>query len=172
MIMQIAKFSQMLSPYKDKMFRYAFNIVGSRFAAEDVVQEAMIKIWKKKEQFAEIENKEAWCVTITRNLAIDKVRAGKKRRANDITEYHHISDGSPAPDVQLEQKDALSRVEELLNELPPQHKEIVVLRDIEGHTYQEIADILEVSVDQVKVNLHRARKNLRARLEEVREEIR
>jgi len=170
--MQIAKFSEMLSPYKDKMFRYAYNIVGSKFAAEDVVQEAMIKIWKKKEQFAEIENKEAWCVTITRNLAIDKVRAAKKKRANNIDEYHHISDSGPSPDLQLEQKDALSRVELLLNELPPQHKEIVVLRDVEGHTYQEIADILDVSVDLVKVNLHRARKSLRSKLEAIREQIR
>lgn len=171
MTMQIAKFSQMVSAYKDKMFRYAFNIVGSRFAAEDVVQEAMIKIWKKREQFAEIENKEAWCVTITRNLAIDKVRAGKKRRAGDITEYHHISDQSPSPDVQLEQKDALATVALLLDSLPPQQKEIITLRDVEGYTYQEIADILEVSVDQVKVSLHRARKSLRSKLVGLRGKI-
>ncbi len=162
--MQIAKFSEMLSPYKDKMFRYAYNIVGSKFAAEDVVQEAMIKIWKKRDQFVDIENKEAWCVTITRNLAIDKIRAAKKKRTSDISEHHHISDRAPTPDVLLEQKDALSKVEELLNELTPQQKEIITLRDIEGYTYQEIADIIEVSVDQVKVNLHRARKALRTKL--------
>jgi len=169
--MQVAKFSKMLSPYKDKMFRYAYNIVGSRFAAEDVVQEAMIKIWKKREQFDEIENKEAWCVTVTRNVAIDKVRARKKKRASDIDEYHHISDRGPSPDVQLEQKDALERVAVILDSLPPQQKEIVTLRDIEGYTYQEIADILEVSVDQVKVNLHRARKNLREKLAGLRKLI-
>jgi len=171
MTMQIAKFSQMLSLYKDKMFRYAFNIVGSRFAAEDVVQEAMIKIWKKREQFAEIENKEAWCVTVTRNLAIDKVRAAKKRRAGDITEYHHISDSDPSPDVQLEHKDALQKVGVILDGLPPQQKEIITLRDVEGYTYQEIADILEISVDQVKVNLHRARKSLRSKLLALRSQI-
>lgn len=162
--MQIAKFSEMLSPYKDKMFRYAYNIVGSRFAAEDVVQEAMIKIWKRREQFVEIENKEAWCVTVTRNLAIDKLRAEKKKRANDITEYHHISDAAPAPDKQLEQKDAVAKVRELIDNLSPQQKEIITLRDIEGYTYQEIADIVGISIDQVKVNLHRARKSLRTEL--------
>lgn len=171
MNMQIAKFSEMLSPYKDKMFRYAYNIVGSRFAAEDVVQEAMIKIWKRKDQFADIENKEAWCVTITRNLAIDKVRSAKKRRASDISEHHDVSDSTPAPDILLEQKDALSHVEKLLRALPLQQQEIITLRDIEGYTYQEIADILECSVDQVKVNLHRARKSLREKLIGLREHI-
>lgn len=170
--MQIAKFSEMLSLYKDKMYRYAFNIVGSRFAAEDVVQEAMIKIWKKREQFIEIENKEAWCVTVTRNLAIDKLRIAKKRRATDITEHHHISDKSPAPDIQLEQKDALTKVKEMLRELPLQQQEIVTLRDVEGYTYQEIAEILDISVEQVKVNLHRARKKLRNQLMKIRNQIR
>jgi len=86
-------------------------------------------------------------------------------------EYHHISDRGPSPDVQLEQKDALAMVNVLLNELPPQQKEIITLRDVEGYTYQEIADILSVSVDQVKVNLHRARKSLREKLSGLRKHI-
>lgn len=169
--MKVEKFSQMLSPYKDKMFRYAYSIVGSRFAAEDVVQEAMIKIWKKREQFVDVENKEAWCVTVTRNVAIDKVRANKKKRTSDIEGYYHISDRAPSPDVQLEHKDALTKVKALLDTLPAQQNEIITLREVEGHTYQEIAEILEISVDQVKVSLHRARKSLRSQLLKLKDQV-
>ncbi|MEM9545295.1 MAG: RNA polymerase sigma factor [Bacteroidota bacterium] len=166
--MQINELIEILKPYKNKMFRYAFSIVGNRFEAEDVVQEAMIKIWKRMDKFEEIDNKEAWVITIVRNLAIDKVRAKKKKQTSDINDYFHISDNAPSPDVKLEQKDALLKVSEIMNSLQETQKEIITLRDIEGYTYQEIADIMELKVDQVKVYLFRARKILRERLAPIR----
>lgn len=146
------------------MYRYALSIVGSRFVAEDVVQEVIIKIWKKKEQFAIIDNKEAWVITMVRNLSIDKLRARKKKQTSDINEYFHISDNAPSPHIKLEQKDAVKKVGEIMNTLPQMQKEIITLRDIEGYTYQEIADIMQIKVDQVKVYLFRARKVLREKL--------
>lgn len=153
-----------ISPYKNKMFRYAYSIIGNRFEAEDIVQEAMIKVWKKREKFETIDNKEAWVITIVRNLAIDKVRARKKKQTSDIDEYFHISDNAPSPDVRLEQRDAVKKVGEIMSTLPEMQREIITLRDIEGYTYQEIADIMGLKVDQVKVYLFRARKVLREKL--------
>lgn len=166
--MQINELIEILTPYKNKMFRYAFSIVGNRFEAEDVVQEAMIKVWKKMEKFSEIDNKEAWVITIVRNLAIDKIRAKKKKQTSDINEYFHISDNAPSPDIQLEQKDAVLKVTEIMGSLQETQREIITLRDIEGYTYQEIADIMDLKVDQVKVYLFRARKILREKLAPIR----
>ena len=166
--MQINELIEILTPYKNKMFRYAFSIVGNRFEAEDIVQEAMIKIWKRMEKFSEIDNKEAWVITIVRNLAIDKFRAKKKKQTSDINDYFHISDNAPSPDVKLEQKDAVLKVTEIMNSLQETQREIITLRDIEGYTYQEIADIMELKVDQVKVYLFRARKILREKLAPIR----
>lgn len=166
--MQINELIEILTPYKNKMFRYAYSIIGSRFEAEDIVQEAMIKIWKKMDKFEEIDNKEAWVITIVRNLAIDKVRARKKKQTSDINDYFHISDKSPSPDIKLEQKDAVKKVSEIMNSLQDTQREIITLRDIEGYTYQEIADIMELKVDQVKVYLFRARKILREKLAPIR----
>lgn len=166
--MEIKELISILNPYKDKMFRYALSIMGSRFEAEDVVQEAMIKLWKGKDRLATIDNKEAWVITVVRNLCIDKVRSRKKKQTNDIDEYFHISDNSPGPDVKLEQSDALKKVTEIMNTLPDTQKEIITLRDIEGYTYQEIADIMGLKVDQVKVYLFRARKVLRDKLTPIR----
>jgi RNA polymerase sigma-70 factor (ECF subfamily) len=166
--MQIKELIEILTPYKNKMFRYAFSIVGNRYEAEDVVQEAIIKIWKRMDKFSEIDNKEAWVITIVRNLSIDKVRAKKKKQTSDINDYYHISDNSPAPDITLEQKDAVIKVAEIMESLNETQREIITLRDIEGYTYQEIADIMELKVDQVKVYLFRARKILREKLAPIR----
>ena len=166
--MQTREIIEILTPYKNKMYRYAMSIVNDSFLAEDVVQEAIIKIWEKKEQFAEIENKEAWAITIVRNLAIDKVRMRKKKETTDIEEVFHISDNDPTPDVQMEQSDAIKRVNEIMADLPEMQREIITLRDIEGYTYQEIGDIMELTVDQVKVYLFRARKTLREKLIPIR----
>ena len=166
--MQIKELIEILTPYKNKMFRYAFSIIGNRFEAEDIVQEAMIKIWKRMDKFSEIENKEAWVITIVRNLAIDKVRSKKKKQTSDINDFFHISDNAPSPDVKLEQKDAVRKVSEIMSSLQDTQREIITLRDIEGYTYQEIADIMDLKVDQVKVYLFRARKILRERLAPIR----
>ena len=103
-------------------------------------------------------------MTIVRNLAIDKIRADKKRQTSDITEHYDISDNAPTPQKKIEQKDALARVNEIMGTLPEMQREIITLRDVEGYTYSEIADIMDITVDQVKVYLFRARKALREKL--------
>jgi RNA polymerase sigma-70 factor (ECF subfamily) len=152
-----------VKPYKDKVYRFAFNLVGNTMDAEDILQELFIKIWHKKDQFNDIENKEAWCMTVTRNMCIDKLRA-KKKAASDISEHQNISDQGPTPDKSLEQKDSLNRVMKILEELPASQREIIHLRDVEGYTYKEIAEMTELTEDQVKVNLFRARQKLKEKL--------
>ena len=162
--MQIKEVMDLVLPYKDKLYRFAKSMVGNSFDAEDVIQEVLVRIWKKKEQFVEIDNKEAWCMTVTRNLSIDKIRSRKNKTTSNIEDYYHISDNNASPAVALEQKDTLSRVMAMLNELPENQRTVMHLRDVEGYTYKEISELTGLSVDQVKVNLHRARKTLRSRL--------
>ncbi len=150
-------------PFKDKLYRFALNIVGNTFDAEDIMQELMIKIWNRIEQYQEIENKEAWCMTVTRNMCIDKVR-NKKASVQDISDYHHLSDSDVTPDKKLEDTERFGSIMALVNQLPEKQRMIVHLRDVEGYTYQEIADITETTLDFVKVSLHRARKALKEAL--------
>ncbi len=152
-----------LEGYKDKLYRFSLKIVGNQFDAEDVLQELMIKVWKKREDFAQIENQEAWCMTVTRNLCIDKIRK-RKGDTKDISDYHTISDRSPTPDIIAEDKESLSMVMKLLNELPQNQKEIIHLRDIEGYTYKEISEIIGLTEEQVKVNLFRARQKFKEKI--------
>lgn len=150
-------------PFKDKLYRFALNIVGNTFDAEDIMQELMIKIWNRIDQYQEIENKEAWCMTVTRNMCIDKVR-NKKTSVQDISDYHHLKDADITPDKKLEETERFGNIMTLVNQLPEKQRMIVHLRDVEGYTYQEIADMTETTLDFVKVSLHRARKSLKEEL--------
>jgi RNA polymerase sigma factor (sigma-70 family) len=150
-------------PYKDKLFRFALNIVGNTFDAEDIMQELMIKIWNRMDQFNEIDNKEAWCMTVTRNMAIDKTR-NKKVSVQDINSYHHLSDSTETQDRKMEKDERFGSIMQLVNKLPEKQREIIHLRDVEGYSYQEIADMTESTLDFVKVSLHRARKTLKEQL--------
>lgn len=169
--MQERKTIELITSFKDKMYRYALNVLKDPFDAEDAVQEAIVKIWKKKDQFLEIENKQAWCITIARNLAIDKLRAKKKRYSSDMSEHYDISDEGPSPAAQIVQEDTMDRIKDMINTLPEQQRDIVMLRDVEGYSYQEIADLRNYTIDQVKVNLHRARKVLRKKLLSIKKEV-
>lgn len=161
--MDLQEYKNMVLPYKDKLYRLALRMVEDTMEAEDVVQEALVKIWKNKEKLSEIDNKQAWCMAVTRNLAIDKIRARKKKIVPIDTVYH-IKDQSSDPYAQLKTKDTLSRIRELMNKLPENLRTVLQLREIEGYTYKEISEIAGYSIDQVKVYLYRARHSMRAQL--------
>ncbi len=153
----------LVSPFKDKLFRLALRIVGSTHEAEDVIQEVLVKVWKKKDQFLELNNKEAWCMTVTRNLCIDKIRA-RKMRTSDVTEHYDIKDKTLTPSEEAESNDRMGQIVALINALPEKQRTVVQLRDIEGYSYKEISEITTLKLDQVKVYLHRARITLRAQI--------
>ncbi len=139
------------------------RIVNSATEAEDIVQEVFIKLWKNREHMNQIANVEAWCMTATRNLSIDKLRS-KHKRVDGIKQGFDLHDKAPDPYRQAVTNDIIGLVKDMMEQLPEKQKNIMHLRDIEGLSYREIADGLELSLDQVKVNLFRARKTIRARL--------
>lgn len=161
--MDLFEYKTMVLQYKDKLYRLALRIVGNTMEAEDVVQEALIKIWKKRERLEEITNKEAWCMAITRNLAIDKTRARKKKIVS-LDKVYHVKDNSSDPYAQLKTKDTLQRVKEVMNKLPENLRTVLQLREIEGYSYKEISEIAGFTIDQVKVYLYRARHSMRDQL--------
>lgn len=161
--MQLTDFKNMVIPYKDKLYRLAYRMVGDTMEAEDVVQEALIKIWKKRERLEEIDNKEAWCMAVTRNLAIDKIRARKKSTVSIDTVYH-VKDNNMDPYHSLKSKDAMAKIKEIMNKLPDNLKLVLQLREIEGYSYKEIGEIAGFTIDQVKVYIYRARQSMKEQL--------
>lgn len=150
--MKIISFRNDVLPMKDKLFRLALRITLNRQDAEDVVQEALIKIWKNRERWQQLDSIEAWAFTITRNIALDMVKKNEAHRTVEIdfeplaANYDH-----------LHERERLQLVKNLMDSLPEKQRTAMQLRDFEGKSYKEVADIMQISEEQVKVNIFRAR---------------
>ncbi|MBL7817669.1 MAG: sigma-70 family RNA polymerase sigma factor [Saprospiraceae bacterium] len=156
-------FEKLATNVKDKLYRFALRITGDVAEAEDVVQEVFIKVWNKRDDMQEVNNPEAYCMTLTRNLSLDKIKS-KHRQTAEIGEALQLTDSESTPYTTLEKNDALTQIRKWMQELPEKQRLTMHLRDIEGMAYDEIAESLDISMAQVKVNLHRARQFIREKM--------
>lgn len=149
-------------PLKNELFRLALRITLNRDDAEDVVQETMIKVWNRRERWNEIESIEAFCLTICRNLALDKMKRADNQNPS-LDEGHETIDHSydADPEEQVVQRDRVALVKKLMDDLPVKQRTCMQLRDIEGKSYKEIAQLMDITEEQVKVNIHRARQTVK-----------
>ncbi len=159
--MNTINFRYDLLPLKDKLFRLALRITLDTAEAEDVTQDTLIRVWEKRNELQDIRSLEAFTLTICRNLALDR---SQKREAQNISIDEMPADApdiTPGADEKIEQDERLQRVHELFNRLPETQRTAIQLRDIEGKSYKEVADIMGISEDNVKVTLFRARQAIR-----------
>ena len=159
--MNFQTFESQVLPTKNKLFRFAFRLLGNSEEAKDVVQEVLIKIWNGREE--EIQNMEAWCMRVTKNLSLDRLRS-LKRKQTDSLEGMEVKQETLSPYERTEIQESMKRINELMATLPDKQREVMHLRDIEGHSYNEIGEILEIDLSQVKVYLFRARNAVREKL--------
>jgi len=149
-------FTEKVLPMKPMFFRFAYSLVKSIEVAEDVTQDVLIKIWQSNEK---IENLKAWGMRLTRNCCLDKLKASSAKVVGLVNSME-----TPQNNLDPYEQSALNQSVELiktaLQNLPEQQQLIWQLREIETCSYQEIAEHLSITVDTVKVNLHRARKTL------------
>ncbi len=158
-------FHQHIFPIRHKLYRVALRITGSVQEAEDVVQEILERVWKNGlDQRTAVQNWEAWCVTMTRNLSVDKTRRQVNRRTAPLDTAVDQAAETINPQRAAESNDMIDQIRRLMQELPEKQRLVMHLRDIEECTYEEIAQVLNISLEQVKVTLHRARKGMREKL--------
>jgi len=154
-------FEKQVLPIKNKLYRFAFRLLGSSDEAKDAVQEVLIRVWNGREQLATIENVEAWCMRITKNLALDRLRAKQRKPTDSLDQTATIIEDRLTPHESAEQSESMQRINLLIAALPEKQRQVMHLRDIEGYSYNEICEILELDMNQVKVNLFRARNAVR-----------
>ena len=165
--MKKISFQNDVLPLKNKLFRLALRITLNREEAEDVVQDTMIKVWNAHDRWQELDSIEAYSLTIARNLSLDRIK--KMDNQNDSLEEQtteRLDETSSTPSERMIQKDKLNIVRNIINELPEKQRSCLQLRDIEGKSYKEIADILSITEDQVKVNIFRARQTVKQRFQQ------
>ena len=151
-------------PLKNQMYRLALRITLSSQEAEDVVQDVMIKIWQRRDSLGEVDNLEAYALRMVRNLALDRSRmhVNQTEELTDETPTAHLH--SPSPEAVLEHDERISTIRTAMERLPEKQRSCMQLRDFEGKTYREIADVMQISEEQVKVSIFRARQQIRQML--------
>ena len=149
-------------PLKNELFRLALRITQNRADAEDAVQETMMKVWSRREQWPQIESVKAFCLTICRNVALDKARRMGNQTAT-LDDSHDIGDQGYAanPERQTLERDRVKIVRTLIEQLPEKQRTAMQLRDIDGQSYRDIATVMGVSEEQVKISIFRARQTIK-----------
>jgi RNA polymerase sigma factor (sigma-70 family) len=163
--MSLELFLSQVMPVKPKLLRFAYRLLGNEEDAKDIIQDALMKVWHHKERMNELQNLEAWCMRITRNLALDRMKSKKFQPADDLDHVRELPAATRNPHATMEQSDTMKKVHQVIQSLPEKYRTLIQLRDMDGYAYQEIADILEIDINDVKVNLHRARKTVREQLQ-------
>ena len=154
----LSRFRREVLPLSQRLYRLALAVTLNREEAEDVVQDVMLRLWEKRDEWDEIGSLEAWCTTATRHRAIDRTRHSRELSLQPADD-NRPSTLTPHDDaVAAEGRDTLNK---LLQELPEVQRIIFTLREADGRSYGEIAQLLNISDAQVKTYLLRARRKVR-----------
>jgi RNA polymerase sigma-70 factor (ECF subfamily) len=160
--MKAISFQSDILPLKNELYRMALRITMNAADAEDVVQETMMKVWNRRDQWNQIDSIEAFCLTICRNLSLDKVRRMDNQTQSLDAAYDPKDHGVASnPEEQAIQSDRIRLVRQMISQLPEKQRSCMQLRDMEGKSYKDIATILDITEEQVKVNIFRARQTIR-----------
>lgn len=152
--------------YQHRVFGVALRMLGNRAEAEEVAQEAFVRAHRALGDFRGDAKLSTWLYAITSRLCLNRLASGERRltrRGEDA--LLRLSDAAPRPDAALERRELETALARAIAELPEDRRIVVVLRDIEGLSYEEIAQVLELELGTVRSRLHRARADLKEKLE-------
>ncbi|MEJ8804423.1 RNA polymerase sigma factor [Pontibacter sp. H249] len=158
--MDLLEFKQKVLPAKHKLYRLASFLLQNREEAEDVLQDVFLKLWTNKEKLNACNSIEAFAMRVTKNLCLDRLKAKKSKLMVDVADVE-LSSGAETPYQHYELTDSVSKVQDLLALLPEQQRLILHLRDVEGYTFEEMEQITNLTVNNMRVILSRARKSVR-----------
>ena len=157
--MDAESFKNEFLPYHRKLYCVAYRLLENAADAEDLVQEAYLKLWDKREGLTVISNPEAFSVTLVKNMCFDLLRSGKYVLSRQTVELTAAQDVSQSDN--LEVRDEVRQVKDIIAHLPEQQQRIVNLRDVKGCSYEEIEQVTGLNSTNVRVLLSRARKRIR-----------
>ena len=154
-------FTTLAARHYDIVYRVSWRVLGGPADAEDVTQEAFLKLWQSPQTLREGRAIRSWLVRVASNLAIDRLRRKQPQLMDELPE---VSDDSPSPESALSQSEVAGSVDEAINSLPDRQRLALVLTYYEHMSNQQTASIMDLSVDAVESLLSRARRNLKSAL--------
>ncbi|MEN8186134.1 MAG: RNA polymerase sigma factor [Bacteroidota bacterium] len=157
--MNQTEFLDKVLPFKDKVYRLAKRLLVSSDEAEDATQELYLKLWKNKSKIENYRNVEAFAMTMTKNYCLDQL---KSKRAGNLSLVHsNYKDENISLQKEIENRDSIDIIKEMINDLPEKQRIIIQLRDVENYEFKEIGEIMEMEPTAIRVALSRARKTIR-----------
>jgi RNA polymerase sigma-70 factor (ECF subfamily) len=168
----VQAFEQLISQYEKKVFNTAYRLTGNYEDAADVAQEAFLRAYSSIPEFRGDSSFATWLFRIVHNACLDELRKRKRQRASSLDEtvagedgemdrQLAVADASDGPEQALERVEVQRTVQESISALDEEYRIVVVMRDIQGYSYNEIAAALGINLGTVKSRLNRARNALK-----------
>jgi RNA polymerase sigma-70 factor (ECF subfamily) len=156
-----ADFNDLVRQQNRNLYGHAFRILRSQEEAEDAVQEIFIKLWNMGRKLDDYTNVAALAVTMTRNFCIDQLRKKKHFREEEIDDNLNKNSEDASPFQLMDHKESEKIVSGIIDKLPDIYKVVIVLREFEEMSYEEIAEKTRQNINTLRVTLSRARKMIR-----------
>ena len=154
----------MIDRYSKKVYNLALNFVGNRDDASDITQDIFLKIYTNIDKFQEDKNFNSWILKISKNYCIDYWRKNKnykqKVKLNESLYNEAFHDQAHTPEDSFIKKNEIIYLRQKLQLLPPDLRSLIIMRDIQDYSYQEIAKHLDIPLGTTKSRIHRARLKL------------
>ena len=165
--MQASDFKQLFLPCHRKLFSVAYRLMSNAQAAEDMVQETFLKLWMQRDKMEKVDNPEAYSITVLRRIFYDKMRAEHLQEVDKDVGSLQVS-SSLNISKQLEEADEYQRVRQLITHLPEPQARIMLMRDIEDRSFDEISTETGLTEVNIRSILSRARKKIREQIKAMR----
>lgn len=165
--MDAEEFKQRFLPLHTQLYRTAFRLMGNAMDAEDMVQEAYLKLWERRDDLGHVANMEAYCTSLIRHICIDAFRRKRPEEDSPPPEEFPLTDNEDAATA-LERQDEAKQLTSLINRLPEGQRTVMTLHDVEGCSYEEIEEATGFTAVNIRVMLSRARKKIREQIERIR----
>ena len=166
----IEAYGKIVNRYRIRLYNFVYRFVGERETAEDIVQETFLRAFRKRKEYRAIANFSTWLFTIAGNLAKSELRRRKRwrlfslHRDDDSDTGIDLPDETYRPDTVTESSIADVDIQRAISSLAANYRQVILLRDVEGLSYQEISEVVDCPVGTVKSRVNRARLKLQQKL--------
>lgn len=160
--MEAQLFKEKYMSFHQKLYRIAYRLLEDGNDAEDMVQEAYIKLWNKRAELNHLENTESYTVVILRNLCLDFLRSKNRHREQSMDDVDYgIADSAPSALAEIESNDEVKQMQQIIDSLPDQQRKVMKMKHLDDYSLEEIEEMTGLSSVNVRVLLSRARKKVR-----------
>jgi RNA polymerase sigma-70 factor (ECF subfamily) len=172
-------FVEIVEAYQNMVYNLAYRFLGDSGEAEDLAQEVFLKVYRSLKSFKGLSTLKTWIYRIASNMSLNRIKYLQRRKKNSqvqlegdansegLAPIDTLSDAAPGPEKEMHGRDINLRLQQALLNLSPEQQAVVILRDIEGLTYEEISVALDVNLGTVKSRLARGRMNIQEQMRDL-----